>query len=230
MAFPCIRGHHIHDGLLNSDSIIIDLGGHKGEFSSIISERYNCICHVIEAMPELYASIKQTENIRTYHYAASDSDGVMSFHLSDNPESNSLIRKTEEHAQTIEVPTISIPSFIDRYKISRIDALKMDIEGAEIAVFRGMSDELLRSIKQITVEFHDFIPEMHMEQDVLDVISRLESLGFACIVFSRHTHFDVLFLNTRNVSSLDIFMARITKYIHGIGRVIKRNLGLNRDH
>ena len=121
-------------------------------------------------------------------------------------------------------------SLLQKHDIPRIDALKMDIEGAEIAVFRGMSDELLRSIKQITVEFHDFIPEMNMEQDVLDVISRLESLGFACIVFSRHTHFDVLFLNTRNVSHVDIFMARMTKYIHGIGRVIKRYMGLNKDH
>ena len=224
MAFPCIRGHHIHDGLLNSDSIIVDLGGHKGEFSSIISERYHCMCHVVEAMPELYASIKQTRNIRTYNYAASDSDGMMSFHLSENPESNSLIRKTEEHAQTIEVPTISMSSLLKKHDISKIDALKMDIEGAEIAVFRGMSDELLRSIKQITVEFHDFIPEMHMEQDVLDVISRLESLGFACIVFSRHTHFDVLFLNTACVSNLTILHARIVKYIHGFQRIMKRFL------
>jgi FkbM family methyltransferase len=182
------------------------------------------MCHVIEAMPELYASIKQTRNIRTYQYAASDSDGMMSFHLSDNPESNSLIRKTEEHAQTIEVPTISMPSLLKKHDISRIDALKMDIEGAEIAVFRGMSDELLRSIKQITVEFHDFIPEMHMEQDVLDVISRLESLGFACIVFSRHTHFDVLFLNTAFASNLTILHARIVKYIHGLQRIMKRFL------
>lgn len=230
MAFPCIRGHHIHAGLLNAESIVIDLGGHKGEFSSIINARYHCKCHVIEAMPELYRAIKQTEHIHTYHYAASDSDGMMSFHLSSNPESNSLLRKTEEHAQTIEVPTISIPSLLNKHAIPGIDALKMDIEGAEIAVFRGMPDELLISIKQITVEFHDFIPEMHLEQDVLDVIARLKKLGFACIVFSRKTHFDVLFLNTRYVSNFDILMARFTKYVHGIGRIIKRTLGITGDH
>lgn len=230
MAFPCIRGHHIHDGLLNSESIVLDLGGHKGEFSSIINARYRSKCHVVEAMPDLYHSIKQTSDIRTYHYAASDSDGMMSFHLSSNPESNSLLRKTEEHAQTIEVPTICIPSFLKKHDIQRIDALKMDIEGAEIAVFKGMPDELLKSIKQITVEFHDFIPEMHLEQDVLDVIARLKTLGFATIVFSRKTHFDVLFLNTRDVSQLDILMARITKYVHGIGRIVKRTLGMKSDH
>jgi len=98
----------------------------------------------------------------------------------------------------------------------------MDIEGAEIAVFRGMSDELLKSIKQITVEFHDFIPEMNMEQDVLDIISRMKSLGFACIVFSRKTHFDVLFLNTTCIGFWDIVLARTIKYIHGFQRVFKR--------
>ncbi len=230
MAFPCIRGHHIHDGLLNSESIVIDLGGHKGEFSSIINALYQSKCHVVEAMPDLYHSIKQTSDIHTYHYAASDTDGMMSFHLSSNPESNSLIRKTEDHAQTIEVPTICIPSFIEKHGIPRIDALKMDIEGAEIAVFKGMPDELLTSIKQITVEFHDFIPEMQLEQDVLDVIKRLETLGFATIVFSRKTHFDVLFLNTRNVSQIDILMARIMKYVHGIGRIIQRTLGMKSNH
>jgi len=222
MAFPCIRGHHIHDGILNSSSIILDLGGHKGEFSSIISDHYQCTCHVIEAMPELFASIKESSTIHKYHYAASDSDGMMAFHLSDNPESNSLIRKTEEYAQTIEVPTISIPSFLKKHHVSRIDALKMDIEGAEIQVFKGMSDDLLRSIKQITVEFHDFIPEMQMEKDVLEVIARLKSLGFACIVFSRHTHFDVLFLNTAFIDRWTIIHARIVKYIHGIQRIVSR--------
>ncbi|MFM6955394.1 MAG: FkbM family methyltransferase [Ignavibacteria bacterium] len=222
MAFPCIRGHHIHDGILNSESIVLDLGGHKGEFSSIISNQYHCTCHVIEAMPALYASIPKTQNIHTYHYAASDKDGMMSFHLSSNPESNSLIRTNDAFTSTIEVPTISIPSFLHNYGIPRIDALKMDIEGAEIAVFRGMSDDLLKSIKQITVEFHDFIPEMKMEQDVLDIISRMKSLGFACIVFSRKTHFDVLFLNTTCIGFWDIVLARTIKYIHGFQRVFKR--------
>jgi FkbM family methyltransferase len=230
MAFPCIRGHHIHDGLLNSQSIIIDLGGHKGEFSSILNQKHDCICHVVEAMPELHAAIRQTHKIRTYHFAASDTDGIVAFHISSNPESNSLVRKTEEFAKTIEVPTISIPSFMKKLEISKIDLLKMDIEGAEIAVFRGMPDDLLRSIPQITVEFHDFIPEMKLEHDVLNVKSRLISLGFACIVFSRKTHFDVLFLNTTYVSRFDIFLARITKYVHGLSRMIRRSLGLKSEH
>jgi DNA repair protein RadC len=98
----------------------------------------------------------------------------------------------------------------------------MDIEGAEIDVIKGMGDALLKSIQQITVEFHDFIPEMNLEEDVLRTISRLKSLDFACIVFSRKTHFDVLFLNKQFFSSSTILQARIIKYFHGIGRMIKR--------
>ena len=225
MAFPCIRGHHIYASLLNSKSVIVDLGGHKGEFSSILIEKHGCTSHVIEAMPNLYAGIKQHEQLHAYHFAAGSSDGTMEFHVSSNPESNSLRLKSEDYVETIIVPTISIPSFMNRFAITRIDLLKMDIEGAEIDVIRGMSDELLQSIPQITVEFHDFIPEMKLDQDVADCIERLQSLGFACIVFSRHTHFDVLFLNTRHCSLFVILKGRITKYIHGFGRIIRRFLG-----
>ena len=225
MAFTCIRGHHLYASLLNSKSVILDLGGHKGEFSSILIENHGCTCHVIEAMPDLHAGIQQSKKLLAYHFAAGSQDGSMEFHVSSNPESNSLRLKTADHVETIVVPTISIPSFMNRFGIRKIDLLKMDIEGAEIDVIRGMSDNLVQSIPKITVEFHDFIPEMQLENDVAECIERLESLGFACIVFSRHTHFDVLFLNTRNCSIIDIFLGRITKYIHGLGRVIRRMIG-----
>lgn len=224
MAFPCIRGHHVYDGILGPKSIVLDLGGHKGEFSSIIIKNYGCTCHVIEAMPELYEKIPQSAHLHTYHYAAGSHEGTLTFHVSLNPESNSIRLKTHDTLRSIEVPTISIPMFMKKHWVSSIDLLKMDIEGAEIDVFHGMDDELLKSITQITVEFHDFIPEMNMEQDVLKVIQRLKSIGFACIVFSRKSHFDVLFLNTAICSGYIIWGARITKYIHGFGRVLKRLL------
>ncbi|MFN4902065.1 MAG: FkbM family methyltransferase [Ignavibacteria bacterium] len=225
MAFPCIRGHHIYASLLNSESVILDLGGHKGEFSSILNEKHGCTCHVLEAMPDLYEGIRQSEQLHAYHFAAGSQDGSMEFHISSNPESNSLRLKSEDHVGTIIVPTISIPSFMNRFEIKKIDLLKMDIEGAEIDVFRGMSDKLLQSIPQITVEFHDFIPEMQLEREVIECINRMKSLGFACIVFSRYTHFDVLFLNTRHCSIFIILLARLTKYFHGLGRIIRRFLG-----
>ena len=222
MAFPCIRGHHIYDSILGPESIILDLGGHKGEFSTILIEHYGCTSHCVEAMPDLFQALPKLPRLHAYHYAASDADGTMTFHIASNPESNSLKLKSEEHHTSIEVPTISIPTLLSTHGISRIDLLKMDIEGAEIDVIKGMSDSLLTNIQQITVEFHDFIPEMNVEQEVLQTISRLKSLDFACIVFSRKTHFDVLFLNKQFISSQTIFHARIIKYIHGLGRMIKR--------
>lgn len=222
MAFPCIRGHHVFDSILGPQSTVLDLGGHKGEFSSILIGQYGCQCHVVEAMPELFHALPKHPKFHAYHYAASDVDGTMTFHIASNPESNSLILQSDEHHTSIEVPTISIPSFLTKHNIEKIDLLKMDIEGAEIGVFKGMNDELLKSIKQITVEFHDFIPEMKLEQDVLNTISRMKSLGFACIVFSRKTHFDVLFLNKHVISSFTIIHARFIKYVHGIMRMIKR--------
>jgi hypothetical protein len=102
----------------------------------------------------------------------------------------------------------------------------MDIEGAEIAVFDSMDDALLKSVTQITVEFHDFIPELRLERDVLRIIARMDLLGFHCIVFSLKTHFDVLFINGKAISSLRVAYIRFIKYVHGIQRILNRLLGV----
>lgn len=227
MSIPCIRGHHFDSSLLHSDSVIIDLGGHKGEFSSEVHEKFDCTAFIIEAMPDLYASIIQKHKLHTFHYAISDSIGSIQFHVSENPESNSIFSQSTTNAGTILVPSITLEAFMNQQGIESVDLLKMDIEGAEIAVFDSLSDSMLSRFKQITVEFHDFIPELAIEDDVLRIINRLTSLHFHCIVFSRHTHFDVLFINALHTNVFRILYIRCIKYIHGIQRIIKRLFGID---
>jgi hypothetical protein len=68
--------------------------------------------------------------------------------------------------------------------ISAIDLLKVDIEGTERKLFRSTSDKLLRSVKGITIELHDFVSGSIRGDEVLQTCKRLERLGFFCIPFS----------------------------------------------
>jgi hypothetical protein len=77
--------------------------------------------------------------------------------------------------------------------------LKVDIEGAEKELFRSTSDEFLRSVEQITIEFHDFVSGSISRDEVLKICKRLERLGFYCLPFSfmmpEAETADFLFLN-----------------------------------
>lgn len=52
------------------------------------------------------------------------------------------------------MPTISWGEFLDRYKIKRIDLLKMNIEGAEKEIMRLITD--FNVVKRFVISCHDF--------------------------------------------------------------------------
>jgi hypothetical protein len=98
----------------------------------------------------------------------------------------------------------------------------MDIEGAELDVLSDCTDEELTKIKQITIEFHDFLyPEQRPV--VIAVFERLRRLGFIPMRFSMDNS-DALFLNSRaNVSRFDVlYNSAVVKYYRGIGRIVRK--------
>ncbi len=78
-------------------------------------------------------------------------------------------------------------------KINEVDLLKIDIEGAELQLFLSTSDDVFSSIKQISIEFHDFM-DLYPSEEVKKIINRFKS-GFYIIKFSRYYYYDVLFIN-----------------------------------
>ncbi|PSB43645.1 hypothetical protein C7B67_23565 [filamentous cyanobacterium Phorm 6] len=85
----------------------------------------------------------------------------MKIYISDNPESNSISQEAASvygfHGE-ISVDGITLETFLNHQKIELVDLLKIDIEGAEEAVFNSTTDATLCNVKQITIEFHDFMP------------------------------------------------------------------------
>jgi FkbM family methyltransferase len=61
---------------------------------------------------------------------------------------------------------ITLETFLNTQRIELVDLLKIDIEGAEEAVFNSTRDATLCNIKQITIEFHDFVPGCISSEEV----------------------------------------------------------------
>src|SRR5687768_4824762 len=173
-----LRGHSFLPGPIGSDSVVVDLGANRGEFSQRVRARFGCRCYAVEPTPRLFREIEQIPGVRSFNYAINDRDEPVTFHISESEVRSSLLgnlqRATGEH---VTVQGRTLESFMAENQLSRINLLKADIEGAEVRLFESTSDQVLKRIDQITIEFHDFCGMMTEEQ-ILVIRQRLERLGF----------------------------------------------------
>lgn len=170
---------------LTTHSVVVDLGANRCEFANEICQSYGCKCIAVEAVPTILPVIA-ADGVTIFNYAMGGIDGPIKFHQSSEPLSSSL-RTIPTRAQTLEVTGRTLKTLLRENSLTRIDLLKIDIEGAEIELFDAMSDGLLQDIAQITIEFHDFCG-LITSDDVARVWARLESLGFSGIRFSVSNH------------------------------------------
>lgn len=227
-----IRGHSFYTGLVNRESVVVDLGAHKGEFSSEMSNSFGCKCYLVEALPSLFSQIGEATLLKKYNFAMAGHDEPVELFVSQNLEGSTITGSSAAGSNgAVTVDGVTLGAFMARAGISAIDLLKMDIEGAEIGLFAAASDDILSNIKQITVEFHDFVPGGISTQQVTDIKNRLQDLGFAVIKFSRSLNTDVLFINRRlsGMSTMEYWYIKyVVKYTRGIARIFQKFIAAKR--
>jgi FkbM family methyltransferase len=159
---------------------VIDLGANHGEFSQRVRARFGCRCIAVEANPQLAHTLSAIPGVEYYRYALSDRDGAsLTFHLSGQSEASSLFPiRNERNDHTVTVPSTTLQSLMNEAGVEHVDLLKVDIEGAEVQMFAATSDETLRQIDQITVEFHDFCGYVTAAQ-ITQLRRRLDAAGFS---------------------------------------------------
>ncbi len=201
MTFETIQSHSIYAPPLNSDSVVLDLGANRGEFAKQMSARFGGRYFLAEANPRLAEQLRADDRFPVWDCAVADKEGEVDFHINQNDLGSSLLELPSRwFRETVAIRARRLESLIAEVDAMRIDLLKLDIEGAEVAVLRDVSESTLRAIGQITVEFHsDPQWEFGIRREAEAVIRRLRSLGFLCLDFSSLTFLatrcDVLFLN-----------------------------------
>ena len=211
--------HSISPDLLTADSVVLDLGANYGAFANAMASRFQCEVYAVEASPRVFAQMPTGDFVKKFNFAICGSSGTVALNISSNHEVTSLKRLHNwEYIDTIRVEGLSLDEFLKTESIPQIDLLKVDIEGAEIEVFNSCSDAFLRSIDQITVEFHEWLGGSS-KTEVTDVVSRLQTLGFFVFKLSRANFSDVLFVHRRHMSFIDyastilgIWAPRIVRY------------------
>jgi FkbM family methyltransferase len=218
-----IRQHTFAADWLAPGATVLDLGGNRGDFARAMVERHRCRCVVVEASPDLCATMPLVDGMRVINCAVAERSGSVAFHLAANSEASSLAPPPGGAVAVREVPALDLPALAEREGLQRIDLLKMDIEGAELSVLRTVPEEFLARVAQLTVEFHDFAGSPLGE--IRAVVARLESLGFASVRFSGRDWSDVWFAN-RRLRPLPAWrvawLRAVTRNLRGLGRLAGR--------
>ncbi|MDH3378410.1 MAG: FkbM family methyltransferase [Gammaproteobacteria bacterium] len=180
---------------------------------------------MLSKLPQLWCKkVKRRDSVNIFNFAIADADGEIRLYEGEKNESGSIVFGSRGKIAATSVCSKTISTFVAEEKIPGIDLLKDDIEGAEIQLFDSMSDSMLREISQITVEFHDFLPELKLRSEVRRIIERIKKLGFLCIVFSVIAHKDVLFVNTEKhfISKFDGVLFRLSATRVRLENIIRR--------
>jgi len=146
---------------LDSDSLVVDVGGFKGEWSQRIYSRYCCYIDIYEPHPMLVQVIREhfkyNHEVRVIPIGLGNrnetlrlfgSDIYSSLYSNYGAESNEVaIRKASD-------------VFRDNYSGIVIDLLKINIEGSEYQMLPDLiANYSMSTIRNIQIQFHNTVPE-----------------------------------------------------------------------
>lgn len=195
LQFARFYGHSVLQSQLHARSVVVDLGANRGEFATAISKAAGCNVYCAEPNPRLCEELARHPGLTAFNVAIGPSSRRVRFNIADNDECSSLFDPTASTVSSaIECEALTLVDFLDRIDAAHIDLLKIDIEGAELAVLADTKPSVLARVDQITVEFHDSIG-LGTVQDVRNRIHRLERLGFRALKNSFTDFSDVLFVH-----------------------------------
>jgi FkbM family methyltransferase len=144
---------------LTDQSVVLDVGGYRGEWAAEIARRYDPYVHIFEPVPVFAAAlVKQFANnhkVRVYDFGLSDTDGRQLMAVVGDASSAYL-----SSTHPIEVVSRDIARFLAEANIESVDLVKINIEGGEYPLLRRMIESgILTLFRDIQVQFHDFVPD-----------------------------------------------------------------------
>ena len=170
-----------HDELLDKlpeDAVIIDAGANVGLFSIYLNtgkRKFYCIeptpVHV-EIAKEVFEKLNC--NAEIFEGVIFNKDGEVNlFQEASNSTMNRVGKKG------VGVPSLTLKSFFEKYKLEKVDLLKLDVESAEqqIILEDETVGEALQKCKVVFIEVH---PQdgFGNHVDVEGIINKMKSLGF----------------------------------------------------
>lgn len=195
-------GYMIANELLSSAPTIMSVGiGTDISFDLAMIEQRNARVFGFDPTPKSIDWLKNQDlpdAFKFFPYGIAKEDGTAQFFLPQNEEyvSGSVQQRGELKTTPIDVEMRSFVSMCHLADVSKVDVLKMDVEGSE---FECM-DSILNSgipIKQICIEIHGRNVKKGVKKSLV-LIRMLGGAGFKIAYISDNGE-DFLFVNSKKV-------------------------------
>ncbi len=158
-------------------NLLIDVGSHKGTYTDLILENFNVKqAFLFEPQKNIYKFIKKKykskKKIKIYNNAVSNKAKIEKIYINKHDLTSSLTKLNKKNlylnfkaklfgtnvSEMIEgsydIKTIKLEDLIKKKKLNNIDLLKIDTEGHEKEVLKGLGKKI-NIIKAILIEIHN---------------------------------------------------------------------------
>lgn len=149
--------------LLKEDDIFLDVGANIGVYSliaasKITSGKIYAFEPSVNCLPNLYENISLNQigdRVQVIEKVVSDKTGFLDFDISSvsdyNHISYSKNRYSNSEKAIMKLPSIALDDFILENKIPHIKLIKIDVEGTELLVLRGLQKSLKSQLVDILI-------------------------------------------------------------------------------
>lgn len=182
--------------LMDQKICAIDVGGAvnlQPHFNKLIG---NAEFYIFEpdkrSYDDLISTVNRYSHPSDFHYinkALSGNDGIRTLHLTNVPTGSSILEIKEDapfHSKDsnylypmkkVEIETFTLSTILNNESIHIIDSIKLDVQGAELEIIRGIDDDRLKSLNSIEMEIG--MHENYVNQTTFcDTLNFMKEKGF----------------------------------------------------
>tara|TARA_R110000744_G_scaffold173089_1_gene291871 strand:- start:108 stop:758 length:651 start_codon:yes stop_codon:yes gene_type:complete len=151
---------------LTPDSIVLDIGGFKGNFAEQISNKFKCTIHIFEPMMKYAAHIahrcKDNNNVFVHPVGVGGKSEDITIYIPDGTDEATMHPgdskiAAEENIKVVDVVEVFkiLTAAADGFTFTHIDLMKLNIEGAEFDLLdRLIAKQLHKKVTDIQIQFH----------------------------------------------------------------------------
>ena len=143
---------------LDENSLVFDVGGYEGQWTSDIFSKYCCNIFIFDPVKEFVNNIQnrfsKNKKIIVFNFGLSNKSYRTKISVDKDSSSLYINRNKLEN-----VDFVRLVDFIKERNTSRIDLLKLNIEGAEFDLLEDLINSgEIKKIRNIQVSFHEIVP------------------------------------------------------------------------
>ncbi|MBD2655389.1 FkbM family methyltransferase [Synechocystis sp. FACHB-383] len=167
---------------LNEFSIVFDLGGFEGQWTSDIFSMYCCKIHVFEPVKTFADKIEKrfikNTKIIVHQFGLSNVNKETEIFI--DADSSSAFKGKISSEDIEDINLVKAIDFIKNHNIKYIDLIKINIEGGEYDLLEHLIESgFIQNINNIQVQFHDFMPDAVMKMaNIQEELSKTHFLTY----------------------------------------------------